>query len=555
MTEIQILPPEEAKKIAAGEVIDRPSALVREFMDNALDASAASIEVSVEGGGIVRTEVSDDGRGMSREDLELCTLTHATSKIRSLSDLETAETLGFRGEALAAAAAVSRLEITSSLNGSEAWKLETGPGKKISLEKYARTRGTSVRSLGLFDTIPARKRFLKREGSEAAACRSVFNDKALVFPEKTFRLFRDGELAAYLEPDSAFKERFGKIILHKGEEKYLYETTAQGDGFRVILVFGRPELFRTDKRQQFVFANGRRIQDYSLLQALEYGLRGWFPGNNHPVGEVIINIDPGRADFNIHPAKKEVRFADAGAIHHSITSTLENFSRRTFAGFTGSGAVLQNDDPPENEPDLPIEAVYSLAAAERLQTYKVPPVRREGYSFLGRLFNLFILVEHRDRLFIIDQHAAHERILYNRFMCTGIPKQDLLIPIPFSAENIEDDNFLKTNQKELENLGIVLKEDEGHWQIEALPADWRLSDSETVNEILGLKNAGKNLAEHWAASLSCHKAVKDNDFLDDDSAFALAEEALNLPDPHCPHGRPIWMEIKKEQILRAVKRL
>jgi DNA mismatch repair protein MutL len=222
MAIIQILPPEEAKKIAAGEVIDRPAALVREFMDNALDAGATLVEVSVDGGGMTRTEVTDDGEGMDRPDLELCCLTHATSKIRSVSDLDSAETLGFRGEALAAAAAVSHLEILSSRDGIEAWKLETGPGKDLSLERSRRTRGTSVRALGLFDSIPARKRFLKREGSEAAACRSIFNDKALVFPDRSFRFMQDGRLKVFLPPDSSYLARFGKITLASREEEFLH---------------------------------------------------------------------------------------------------------------------------------------------------------------------------------------------------------------------------------------------------------------------------------------------------------------------------------------------
>jgi len=214
---IEILAPQEARKIAAGEVIDRPAALVREFMDNALDAGGTLIEVSIEGGGIVRTEVSDNGQGMDRDDLRICCLPHATSKIRSLADLEKVKTLGFRGEALAAAAAVSRLEITTSRDGREAWKLETGPGKEISIERSRRTTGTSIRSMGLFDSIPARKRFLKREGSEGTMCRYVFNDRALVFPDRSFRFLSDGKLKTFLQPDNSYRERFGKIILENSQ--------------------------------------------------------------------------------------------------------------------------------------------------------------------------------------------------------------------------------------------------------------------------------------------------------------------------------------------------
>ena len=587
MTKINILPPEEARKIAAGEVIEKPASLVREFMDNSLDASSSLIELSIEGGGIIRTEVSDDGEGMSRDDLELCCKTHATSKIRSLSDLETSETLGFRGEALAAAAAVSRLEILSSQDGREAWKLELGPDEKagFSLEQSRRTKGTTIRSMGLFDTLPGRRRFLKREGSEGAACKNAFIEKALAFPDQGFRFVQEGKLNCFLPPDPSFRERFAKAVLRGNEGKFLYEITAQGPGFRAIIVIGGPELSRTDKRQQFIFANRRRIQDYSLLQALEYGVRGWFPNGAHPVGAVFIEIDPALADFNVHPAKREVRFADPGSIHHAITQCLENFRRRGFSGFSledrkeqevpelwPGGKSLPNSPMAGHSPAaqgtikeaslqiLDIQNLAAMAYEDPADLAENPPMYRsvlpdpENIRYAGRLFNLFILAESDQRFYIIDQHAAHERILYDRFLSGPIPKQELLVAISFSTENAEEDQFLRTRQTDLMNLGVVIKEENNRWLIEALPADWRLSDTETIREILSLRNARDNMAESWAAALSCRGAVKDGDYLDPNAALALAKEALALPDPHCPHGRPLWLEIRREDIFRAVKR-
>ncbi|MDR1445398.1 MAG: DNA mismatch repair endonuclease MutL, partial [Treponema sp.] len=206
---IQVLPPEEARKIAAGEVIDRPAALIREFIDNAIDAGGTEIEVSIEGGGARRAEVTDNGEGMDREDLAACWLTHATSKIRSLKDLDTACSLGFRGEALAAAAAVAGLEILSSTGGREAWQLSVGPGGNTPvINQSMRTKGTSVRAIGLFDSIPARKRFLKREGTEANLCKQAFLDKAAAFPGITFRFYQEGRLVCFLPAAASLKERF-----------------------------------------------------------------------------------------------------------------------------------------------------------------------------------------------------------------------------------------------------------------------------------------------------------------------------------------------------------
>ncbi|MDR1575028.1 MAG: DNA mismatch repair endonuclease MutL [Treponema sp.] len=594
---IKLLPPEEVRRIAAGEVIDRPAALIREFLDNAIDAGAANIEVTVEGGGVKKAEVVDDGEGMGREDLECCWLTHATSKIRSLDDLSRAETLGFRGEALAAAAAVSRLEIVSSADGREAWRLEVGPGEQRPprLERVRRTKGSSVRSLNLYDTIPARKRFLKREGSEAALCRQAFIDKALAFPEISFRFTQDGRPVYFFPAAASKKERFAAALLDAREGAFLHEIHAGGAGFSADIVIGGPELYRSDRRMLYVFANGRRIQDYSLTQALEYGTQGCFPNSAHPVGAVYVDIDPALADFNIHPAKREARFRDPGAIHHAVSSALRDFCRRLgltheesrrgaapggtgetgalrggaslfgagaafagraspTAGRPGAAAAMEAllEKPPAFSP-LPGRADYGAASEAAFEAAEESPPYSEP-RYAGRAFCLFILVEWDNKLFIIDQHAAHERILYNRFLASPIPKQELLAPLPFTTESGEEDRFLEARREELAALVVEIKRDGDGWRIEALPALWRLGDGETVRQILDLRKAGENMAERWAATLCCHQAVRDGDYLDDASAFALAKEALALPDPRCPHGRPIWTEITREALFKAVRR-
>jgi len=174
--------------------------------------------------------------------------------------------------------------------------------------------------------------------------------------------------------------------------------------------------------------------------------------------------------------------------------------------------------------------------------------------FAGIIFDLFILMEWGDKIYIIDQHAAHERILYNKFMSEPVPKQELLAPIPFTAESNEEDAFLSANKEELSRLGVEIEKDGESWSIEALPADWRMGDAETVKEILGLRQAGENMAKRWAATCCCRAAIKDGDILDDKTAFELGKQALALPDPHCPHGRPVWTEISREALFKAVRR-
>jgi len=603
---IQILPPEEARKIAAGEVIERPASLVREFIDNSLDAEATLIEVSVEEGGSRCTEVSDNGCGMSKEDLEIACETHATSKIRGIDDLRVTHTLGFRGEALAAASAVSRLEILSSTDGESAFLLNIGPGKGSAvIESARRTRGTSVRSYNLFCNLPARKSFLNRNSGEARLCRQVFIEKALAFPETGFRYKEDGVLKLNFPPAGSHRERFAAALCrNETETRFLHEINALGKGYTITIVTGGPELYRNHRHSQFVFANGRRINEFGFIQALEYGTQGAFPNGSHPVGAVFIEIDPGLADFNIHPAKREARFRCAAEIHHSITATLKHYFKNMELAkpwifeddFYTTDAGERDFYPAERfngrfdtreDSVFPGDGHYGSAAynsgekwldylcvneksrnpddgrsiAEKIArgncTFSPDGNFAQGDSLrlVGRAFGVFILVEKQGRLFAIDQHAAHERLLYEELISKPVEKQELLVPITFNTESYDDDEYLKCRQKDFEKLGIVLIYENGLWRIEALPALWKLGDAETVNELLALRLAKEDIAERWAATIACHSAIRDGECLDDGSALRLAQEALKLDIKACPHGRPVFFELKKDDFLRAVRRL
>lgn len=626
---IHVLPPETAKKIAAGEVIDRPAALVRELVDNALDAGASTVEVALEGGGAVRTEVVDDGRGMEKADLELSWLPHATSKIRTDDDLLTVETLGFRGEALSSVSAVARLEITSCAEGGEAWKLGVGPGEAGSaaprVERGRRTRGTTVRVFGLFDSFPARKKFLKRDAAEASLCRQALIDKALAFPEVAFRFIQDGELKLFLPAVLTRRERFAAALLGDGEAPFTHEISAAGEGFSLSIVIGGPELSRGDRRLQYVIANGRRIQDFGLQQALEYGVQGWFPNGSRPVGAVFVDIDPALADFNIHPAKREARFKDPQAIHRAATGALRDFMRRIGVaeaarnvgeaeGRGGPGADAQGFDwgsaapeegsierSPQAFRDTPGYAPHSYsgspfrsaspsahgffpergaggagqtasrAAMEALldapPDFAKPPRNEEvretpdagsedAVRLLGVAFGLFLVVQRGKALYLIDQHAAHERMLYDRLRDKPVVSQELLVPYPFVTDSPEEDAFLQSRRADLEALGIKVERDgaEG-WMLTALPADWKDAEGDTVRELLDLRKAGADLADQVYATMACRAAAKDGDFLDERTAQALAEEAFRLPIPRCPHGRPIWTRMELDDLLRAVRRI
>jgi DNA mismatch repair protein MutL len=381
----------------------------------------------------------------------------------------------------------------------------------------------------------------------------------------------------FLPSVTSYKERFSDAILaSSGEAAFLHQISALSSGFNVTIVIGGPEVYRNHRKDQFVFANGRRIVDFGFNQALEYGTQGAFPNSSHPIGALFIDIDPHLADFNIHPAKKEAKFLCSGEIHHTVTEALRSYFRDILIKNGGSAEVLDQKMLDETPYDDVASWVASRAAAESAALLSK---EKDDYSasgkeisyaseffnndlqsdkavhYAGRAFGLFILVEKDDILYAIDQHAAHERLIYERMVSNPIPYQELLVPIPFTTDSAEDDYFLGTEQERLKKLGVIIVKDNNGWRIDALPVLWTLGDKDTVIKILSLRTAGENMADHWAATIACHSAIRDGEYMDDASALSLAKEALALPVRACPHGRPILIEIKKDELFKAVRRI
>ena len=307
---VRTLPPEVARKIAAGEVIDRPASIIRELLDNAVDSGADMITAEISGGGIERITVTDNGCGMSKEDLEACARPHTTSKITAESDLLKLTTLGFRGEALASIAAVSRLEITSRRETEEnAWKAVVPPAG-VSANKItpaSRAKGTTVQSEALFENIPARRLFLKRPASETNLCRQIFIEKALPRTDISFRFISDGKTKHELPAGQSFAERFVEAFEPPSFFSEISGKSAHtgNDGepdWTYRLILGSPSVYRNDKRLLLIYVNGRRVQEFSLVQAIEYGATGYFPNGTHPAAVLFLDMKPSLVDFNIHPA-------------------------------------------------------------------------------------------------------------------------------------------------------------------------------------------------------------------------------------------------------------
>ena len=599
---VKLLSKETASKIAAGEVIERPASVVRELLDNSIDAGASQIIVEIEEGGISAIRVSDDGCGMTREDLELCTHTHSTSKIEEAEDLLHLRSLGFRGEALSSVQAVSSLEITSTREGPAAWKLSLG---KISPARL--NKGTTVEVKNLFENFPARKKFLKRPQYEAAQCRQTFVEKAIPHYNIEMRYIADGINKLILPPHSSLKERCLAAMSLKEPEELFYEINQEGDGFSFKAVLGSPAVVRSDKRNIYIFVNGRRINEYGLVQALCYASEGYFPNGGFPSAFVFLNVDPERVDFNIHPAKREAKFEDYKEIHHSLSSTISSFYKQKTVsdllkesyqpeytqGFdfekteyeaadlnqiynpAGTKNYRQSNtfDYRQNStktywPSSPIKQIETStafqevsAAQHRLSAaaYEVSALPQDlpksDFKFLGQFCGTFIAVEKNNALYIIDQHAAHERILFEGLKKSLGPSQELLIPYRIETESEKDDEIIRLNLQELQKAGFNISEEKkGLWIIRAVPIRWQGTEKDLKEDLAGSGKDPSGLMHHILARSACRAACKDGDIIDPVSAYNIAVKTFALPEPLCPHGRPLYFIIDRTELFKRIKR-
>ncbi len=705
---VRTLNPEVARKIAAGEVIDRPNAVVRELMDNAIDSNADSITVEISGGGIEKVRIIDNGSGMTKEDLKNCARPHSTSKISTETDLLNLSTLGFRGEALASIAAVSRLSITSG-----GWKMMASLTEDHVMEKTAEYEGTIVQSEGLFENFPARRLFLKRNATEGSLCKSTFIEKCLPHPEKAFRFISDGEVKLDLPKNQSLKDRYMEATETRENRSLFYQVEGRSQGknpdwsFKIII--GEPGVRRSNKKDIAIFVNGRKIQEYALVQAIEYGGQGYFPNGSFPVAAAFIQVNPALVDFNIHPAKKEVKFKDISSLHHGISSTLRAFfseytgssmkgvaetqktdekhsvreglstsassffssrnhpsagtfdfgtpesekkhgseisgkngkgieassentitsyGREVFAGIKFPGGRLSDiyakktESPQKNygiqgkiaerqniffskstdevglnegdssagvdftqkksglseirtemekiignynglreelavenesPPYSPKEGIYTDAenpSESRTKTYE-----NEDFHFLGSALGTFIVAEKGKALYIIDKHAAHERMIFDRIMEEKDKRQNLLIPYVVETKDENEDRYLESIREELSKIGFNCRQaEEGRWEFTSLNERWKGSEEDLEHAIFDRKVSPKDLIYSMAAMTACKAAVKDGWTLLDSTAEEIARGALALKDPHCPHGRPCYFRLTREELFSLVRR-
>ena len=640
---VKSLNPEVARKIAAGEVIDRPNAIIRELMDNSIDSGATSITVEIAGGGIDKIRILDNGCGMTKEDLQNCARPHATSKISTEVDLMNLSTLGFRGEALASIAAVSRLSIISG-----GWKMRASITEDHILEAVAPTQGTIVQSEGLFENFPARRQFLKRNATEGLMCKNTFIEKAMARPDIAFRFIQDGQTKIDLPANQSIKDRFILANSYSEAPELFYQLSNSSGGetpdWSFDLVIGEPAVSRSNKKEINIYTNGRKIQEYSLVQAVEYGGQGFFPNGTYPVAAVFIKVRPDLVDFNIHPAKKEARFYDISALHHGLSSTIKAFFQQyTYANFqedkptdeirnqefdfnslhplNSNNSAISSNSISSNTKSLSLNlskpsfnsmpviedkvsnytkesiGTKSSPIYERHISYKTSETKNQNLSdfrskylgiktsnaqelsdraslvqaaldaqndqapakvkYIGSCLGTFLLAEKNNCLYIIDQHAVHERILFDQLMNnqSQASRQALLIPYKIHTESKSQDNQLEKLKEQLGKIGFETKKvSDGEWEVTSIPDRWTGTEYDFRTLIFVKHVEPQEIIRSIAAMTACKAAVKDGYILDDQAATKLVEAAFTLEDPHCPHGRPIYTVISREKLFELVKR-
>lgn len=624
MGKIRLLPEALASQVAAGEVVERPASVVKELVENSIDAGSSNIEILIQRGGIALIRVSDDGCGMNRDDALMCLERNATSKIRTKDDLAAIHTLGFRGEAIPSIASVSKFRLTTrepdSLTGTE---ILINGGKVVSVKDCGEPPGTQIEVRSLFYNLPARRKFLRTENTEYSHLEQVIKTQAIAHENIRFSLVRNDRLAFQLPATSSLRERIGGLVGNDLAGRLLEIEPYEHKGVKVRGLIGPPGMGRSDRRQQLSFLNGRPVEAAIITRGLREGYHTALMKGQYPVTFLFLETDPEAVDVNVHPAKREVRFHDGFGVQDAIIGAVQRTLRERMTrpvsgvGLTGGGAEmkptpsvaeviqpnllpeteqrsLRNDwgdlakpAPSEKIADAPTE-LFTAAERKRAEqddseasasstqqgqsidptlSNPAPPVsgvpssadpskmKASDYRLLGVLGKLYVLLESTEGLVLMDQHAAHERVLFeemkNRMEDEEVPSQRLLAPIMVELTP-RDFDLVEKNLETLNKLGLSAEPFGGNTlKIDSLPTFLKSDDPESflqevIDEIRSASDrmSKLRLGEDMIATTVCRHAVKANDPLHDRELQKLLEDLLVCDMPYCcPHGRPTLIQM------------
>ena len=593
---IHKLSPELIGKIAAGEVVERPASVVKELLENALDAGARSIEVRLEQGGLKLIEVADDGCGLTPEEMPLALTEHATSKVRDYDDLFNLHTLGFRGEALGAIRRVSHLSLISAPAPGQAHELN--PSGEI--VPTARDQGTTVRVADLFHNTPARKKFMKEASKELMAATEIVVGYALMRPEVGFLLTDGSRTVVRTLAQEDLGTRVMELFGREAWQGLVPVETEEGD-VRLWGFLSRPSATRSDARKLFFLVNGRLVQDRWLLSSLMSRYRGMIPPRKYPFGVVQISVPPHLVDVNVHPTKREVRFVANGPVYMVLSRAVDKATRVVGAfmeilppsGPDGgeldfAPSLPAPGGPAFSEPGTrfnPAPTHWARSAAPRSflpeRPFGLNPTGSQagqngqnftvaiaqGHAtlsgnlrFLAQLYHTYLLFTIDGAPYLADQHVAHERVLYEQFSKAlkqrhQLPSQGLLVPLPLPLSPPEVVQ-VQANREALLRYGLDLEPfGEGAVLVRGLPVGRRQSNaslSELLSDVLNTLEQNTDLSardQAMVARLSCRSAVMAGDELDPTGAAELIRNLLACDNPDtCPHGRPIISRLSEDEL-------
>ncbi len=560
-------------KIAAGEVIERPASVVKELVENSLDADARDIRVRITGAGKEMIEVVDDGCGISPDDMVLSFTQHATSKIEGIDDLETLGTMGFRGEALASIASVADVEMTTREPDSEVGHtVSFRKGKSTPIREASRTPGTTITVRNLFAGHPARLKYLKSDRIEVSHIIQVMTERALANPNASFRLLNDGVEVMNLPPAANMPDRIADIMGGKvARELVSFENFM--DGMLVRGYLARPIVTRSTRDGLFVFVNRRPVSSSMISEAIEAGYAGMLMRNRHPVGVLELEIDPKVLDINVHPTKRKVRFADEKAIARMIERSVSQAL---------SNVMLIPDVMPKQEALFPVESpkqarsasAKNPAAPESSQQQLLPEPQAQEIpeshrlprmKVIGQILDTYILAQSGSDLLIVDQHAAHERVMLDKLRSMPEKKssQKLITPIPISIGKRES-QMIEHYRPVIEGLGFKVEPfGKDTYLVRAVPAIGGHIETEKglldlIDELaeLGKARSIEEKRDEIIHLVACHSAIRAGETLTQQRMSHLIEEMHALENPYtCAHGRPTVIKVTNAELEKWFKRV
>ncbi|MSR65699.1 MAG: DNA mismatch repair endonuclease MutL [Verrucomicrobiae bacterium] len=588
MNRIRLLSENVANQIAAGEVVERPASVVKELLENSLDAGSTRIEIEVSNGGRSLIRVNDNGCGMSKDDALLSLERHATSKISVAEDLDTIATLGFRGEAIPSIAAVCRFHmITREHDAGTGTAIHISGGKLHEVKEVGAPAGTTIEVRNLFFNLPARRKFLRSPPTEMAHINHIVTLHALAHPQVSFWLKQDDHIVFDVAPCKNLLDRIRELY---GAQlcQELLPVQHQAVGVKISGFIGKPGVSRADRSQQHTFVNGRPVDSKTINFGLFEGYHTALMRGRYPVAFVFVEVDPGEVDVNIHPAKREVRFRDDREVRAVVVEAVRRAIEPAQVGApkelriedggskmgvpTVASTLIEVSQPvippsqsssPQTASLFPTSILHPPPSTPKLSTqHSALSTTSSAFDLrlLGVIGDLYVIAESKEGLVLVDQHAAHERVLFEQMLKRNdsqpVPSQKLLMPETIETDH-RDAAFLRENLETLQHMGIGIHEfGDRTFAIDALPPFFKKGNFRQLfrNIVDELREAGRDvprgrLSEQMVATTVCRHAVKANDPLKTEELIRLLGDLQRCDLPYtCPHGRPTMIQLSYTEL-------